>query len=336
MVAAFSFVPVLAATLIGHGTEKRVVAYLSSNNDFSWVFLLDVNVGLSTRASDIVAASTCCLSRSPDGKMLAFPSVDALHGLQLQVIEANERNWRPLITIDEWRDQSNPNWSPDSSILAYIVVNMDSSDILLTDVSTGDMKQLTTGFRVDGEPSWSPNGKQLVFASSTYFHDGLQLMSINLDGSDLRQLTTGSWDVHTPEFSPNGTKIVFVSREGPEKPQQIYVVDANGGKPTRLTNTHASEYYPHWSPDGTRIAFISTRDGIGKIYVMNIDGSNQRPLTGTRYDPCCAQWSSDGKYIIFTTYSEGNSEIYIVDSISNNLRRLTFNRSEDYYPVWQP
>ncbi|MEW5915521.1 MAG: hypothetical protein AB1762_03915, partial [Gemmatimonadota bacterium] len=88
----------------------------------------------------------------------------------------------------------------------------------------------TSGF-LNINPSWSPDGRQLVFESRR--HGGVVLYVINADGSGERRLTwTNAEDTH-PAWSPDGSRIVFDSnRDGV---WNVYSIKPDGTDERRLT-----------------------------------------------------------------------------------------------------
>jgi TolB protein len=128
---------------------------------------------------------------------------------------------------------------------------------------------------IDTSPSWSPNGKQIVFTSDRAGNPHIYIM--DSDGSNLNRLTKINPYNDTPIWSPIGDKIALVSRERGET-FDIYTLDIMNGKVRQLTavgnNTH-----PSWSPDGLHITFSSNRDGQNEIYIMNWDGTGLKRLT---------------------------------------------------------
>ena len=100
-----------------------------------------------------------------------------------------------------------------------------------------NVRQLTSNADFDSAPSWSPDGKRILF-----------------------------------ERAPAGT--FTPGTEAQEK--DIYVMRADGTHVRRLTDSPGLDEGPEFSPDGTKIAFSSARDGQQEIYVMDADGSNPR------------------------------------------------------------
>src|SRR5215216_425595 len=130
-------------------------------------------------------------------------------------------------------------------------------------------------------PSWSPDGRQLVFQSARLGNTTLYI--INADGTGERRLTrTGYGDDTHPAWSPDGRTILFdSSRDGA---WHLYTIRPDGTGEQRLTQRDTSRTstfarHPSWSPDSRRIAFDSDRDGDGEVYVMNADGTGTTRLT---------------------------------------------------------
>src|SRR5687767_4987802 len=119
---------------------------------------------------------------------------------------------------------------------------------------------------VNINPSWSPDGRRLVFESSR--HGNGELYVITADGTGERRLTLSPSNVVNTHasWSPDGSSIVFDSfRDGAF---HLYVIRPDGSGRRRLTQGNAAgvqEFarHPEWSPDGRFIAFDSRRDGNG-------------------------------------------------------------------------
>ena len=184
----------------------------------------------------------------------------------------------------------------------------------------------------DGEPSWSPDGRQIAFASS---RDGNREIYV-MTGRSQTRLTNDPADDSHPRWSPDGTRIAFMSRR--DGNDEIYVMNADGSALTRLTNNPAVDINPSWSPDGQRIAFTSTRDGDfnEEIYVMAADGSGTTRLTNSPGLDDHPSWSPDGTQIAFMSRRDGNVEIYVMAPDGSNPTRLTNNPAVDFQPTWSP
>jgi TolB protein len=141
----------------------------------------------------------------------------------------------------------------------------------------------------NGNPAWSPNGRQIVFASTCIDVEAHHsLYRIDTDGLNLIRLTKNKGADITPKWSPDGRKIAFVStRDGNN---EIYLMNSDGSNQMNITNSLWWENEPAWSLDGKKIVFESVREGDPlrsfrlqgykpEIYVMNVDGSEILQIT---------------------------------------------------------
>src|SRR5206468_4019604 len=165
----------------------------------------------------------------------------------------------------------NADWSSDNSAIVYQnQTGRDKPDIFIYSLKTGKSINITKNPSFDADPSFSPDGKQVVFVS---LRDGnAEIYLMNSDGTDVRRLTNDpAWDSH-PIFSPDGTQISFDSDRDNES-SDIYLMRNDGSDVRRLVDWKTNENAEDgcWSPDGTKIAFTSDRDGNDDIYVISAE-----------------------------------------------------------------
>ena len=223
-------------------------------------------------------------------------------------------------------------------------------EVYVMDTDGGNPQNLTNDPNDDRHPSWSPDGKQIVFSSDRDGNGEIYVMEV--DGNNQRRLTNNPNLDKFPSWSPDGERIAFMSQRDGHfigdfgLSYEIYVMDADGKNTRRLTNNRKTDVSPSWSPDGKWIVFSADRKGDDvnhEIYVMDADGGHTRRLTNNRVDDTSPSWSPDGKRIIFTSQRDGHvhpilgwptSEIYVMDADGKNTRRLTNNPHSDSNPEW--
>lgn len=187
------------------------------------------------------------------------------------------------------------------------------TQIFLKNIDTGKIAQLTNSGN-NGHPSWSPDGSEILFLSSTAEnHNDIFLM--NNDGSDQRPLVASFANEWMAKWSPDGHTIVFVSdKDGND---EIYTINLKTQNIVRLTFTAENESFPQWSSDGNHIAFSAASEessGRMQIFVMDADGTNKKQVTTYHQDNFDKNpvWCPDGSCIVFTRLS-GPAQLMLLD-----------------------
>src|SRR5262249_49651704 len=156
-------------------------------------------------------------------------------------------------------------------------------EIWITNADGTNQIQITTSGGGNFLPAWSPDGKQVVFASTRT--GSPQIWVMNADGSKQRQLTTAGQN-NVPTWSPDGRKIAFWSGD-PSGFGQVWIMDVDGGKKKQLTFPKITSYTPNGSSANApawlfsqKIAYWSgIEQQYGQIWTMNGDGGHQQQLT---------------------------------------------------------
>ena len=198
--------------------------------------------------------------------------------------------------------------SPDGQWVAFDLVTA-----IWTVPITGGPARRLTGDDVDASlPTWSPDGRTLVFQA---YRDGnYHLWTARPDGTQLRQLTSGRFDHREPRFSPDGTQIAFASDRGSDQGAAgsygVFTLDVATGTITSRVDTTAEEAMPAWSPDGGRLAH--TVDGTA-IDVLDLStGATTRMVTAptgwTLFGP---SFSPDGTTLAYVRLAGATTELVV-------------------------
>jgi Tol biopolymer transport system component len=86
-------------------------------------------------------------------------------------------------------------------------------ELWVADADGGNARQITDFSCASFAPTFTPDGKQILFSSNKHACDSskFELYLINVDGTGLRQVTSYGGFTSFPEFSPDGKKLVFVT-----------------------------------------------------------------------------------------------------------------------------
>ncbi|MGB9592061.1 MAG: FlgD immunoglobulin-like domain containing protein, partial [Candidatus Kryptoniota bacterium] len=178
--------------------------------------------------------------------------------------------------------------------------------------------QLTDLTIIDTDPTWSPDGSKIAFASNRSGNFDIWVMNSNGTGTPIK-LTSSEADDREPSWSQFG--IAFTSDRSGDK--EIWMIEnINNPNPFRLTYNSAEDKEPSWAPiaiplsDGSSrplITFTSTRNDNQDIFAMDTDGIDQsKSLTDYTNVDCNPAWSPDGTKVAYASYKDGQYDIWVM------------------------
>jgi len=110
----------------------------------------------------------------------------------------------------------------------------------------GSIWQLTFSPGLQGEPTWSPDGRMVAFSSDRT--GNLDIWVQTVEGGDPVQVTKAAEHDWQPDWSSDGRLVFRSERAG----GGLFVAPALGGAEQQIASFG---YHPHWSPDGKQILF---------------------------------------------------------------------------------
>jgi TolB protein len=200
-------------------------------------------------------------------------------------------------------------------------------EIYIMDFDGQNVRQLTRDGNFALSPSWSSDGKRILFTSYKPATRGAPL-NPNLYLYDLvtsqRRILSAARGLNTGGvFHPREEKIAYTfSQKG--KPE-IYILDMKSSTRWPITRTQFFSVEPFFSPDGQKITFSSSQTGRPHIYVANADGTSSKRLTFAGVYNSSPNWSPRGDKIVFSGQENmrNNFNIFMIDPSGSNLVRLT-------------
>jgi Tol biopolymer transport system component len=216
---------------------------------------------------------------------------------------------RHMLFDDPRRSSLAPAWSPVDDRIAFalgeffpMVPGRENviSQLAIVGADGNGLRVLTGAGDHSGFPSWSPDGKRIVYRAVDKGSRGLRIIDVATE--QVTELTSGAQDDNFPARSPKGDRIAFVTdRDGD---YEIYTIRPDGTGLRRLTHSPGIDAHLAWSRDGKWIAFASARTGYvdeallhpgnpqqnGEIFVMRADGSKPRGLTANPFEDATPTW----------------------------------------------
>jgi len=174
-----------------------------------------------------------------------------------------------------------PAFSPDGNTIAYFTDQSGYMDLVLLNVTSGKQKKRL--IRGNNSPdfeelkwlqpglSWSPNGKQIAFASKSGKED--TIIIVNVKNGKYKKIPIGLDGVFTTSWHPSDNKIAFIGQKNDSN--DLYLIDLDDNVVTNLTNDIYSDFNPSWSLDGSKIFFSSDRSNHkSDVDISEFDFSN--------------------------------------------------------------
>ncbi len=179
-------------------------------------------------------------------------------------------------------------WSPDDKQIALSatinpdLVNNRTADIYLYHLGDNAPRKFVAQGGPDSNPSWSPDGKQIIFTSAMgnakFFHANQRLAVSPLRGNEVRSLTD-AFDEQPNLVEWNYDGLYFTGLQ--KTASHLFKLDPNTGRITRVSqpdNLMLSNV--SFTADGQTIAFTApSATSLNELYVSSVTNFAPRKLT---------------------------------------------------------
>ena len=223
---------------------------------------------------------------SPDGKELAYVSFEAKRA-RIYISDAQTGKRRLIASYPGINGA--PAWSPNGKQLAIVLSkdgNRGHPKLYTVGADGKNLRQVTKGLSIDTEPSWTADGKSLIFTSNR--GGSPQIYLLTLANHEIQRLTyDGNYNARA-SFSNNGRYLVMLHRE--EGKFNIALMDMKTGDLRLLTDTVANES-PSFAPNGRMVLYATASGKRGALGVVSVDGRVSLHLPATKGNLQGPTWS---------------------------------------------
>jgi len=272
-----------------YSPDGRYIAFLSTREIFDIdLFLADAHTGqvirrlLSTDRDahfESLRFIDSAGAWSPDSKRLAIVVFEKGDNF-LGIVDVDNRR-TDHIKIEGLDAINNVAWSPDGQTIAIAGQTTGVSDLFTYNLQTKELRRLTNDKFADLQPSFSPDGRTIVFVSDR-----------GSSATSLEQLRFGEMSVSTIDVQSGTIKTLPLFQ-------------------------NAKHINPQFAPDGRSIYFISNPEGVPDVFRYTMDGGRIERLTHvqsgvagiTEMSPALTVASQTGD-IAFSMYEADNYNIY--------------------------
>ncbi len=259
----------------------------------------------------------------PAGKLLVFASTRHARHSHLYLKPVKGATLTQI--TDGAANDVQPCFDPTGKRVAFASDRGGQWDIWVIDSDGRNPVQITTSPAAELHPSWSPDGRNLVFCRIDSANGNGELWVVGLENPGIKRLIGEGL---FPDWSPAGDKIVYQrSRERGSRWFSIWTLDIQDDEvlyPTEIVSRRdAALISPVWAPDGAQIAFTLVSPpsrggeprvdggGMSDVAVVDTDGRALQRLTEGRGENFSPAWSVDGR-IYFTARHNEKETIWSV------------------------
>ncbi|MBS1947352.1 MAG: S9 family peptidase [Bacteroidetes bacterium] len=214
--------------------------------------------------------------------------------------------------------------------------------LYLFDITTKKLDTLTRGNYNEGEATWSPDGKQILFVSNrTADPDKNENTDIYLvdakPGAAARQITTWAGSDNSPRWSPDGKWIAY-SRSTGNADYLMYdepvlaLVPKDGGEPKLLSKSlDRPVFYPRWSNDGTTVYALVEDDRQQYVAGFSATNGQMKKIADGERAFHSLETNPDGNFLVTMSEPQTPTEIYALEN--GKARKLTKHSDEFLAPL---
>lgn len=244
-------------------------------------------------------------SWSPDGLTIAYACGGAKASVAADICSMDSAGNEHQQLTTHPADEVDPVWSPDGTRIAFLRRMKchggcpgPGYELFVMSAAGGTARRLTRSDWSEDSPSWSQDGRGIVFSRVKGDPTRPSSLQYDLFAVDVatRRLTnlTRSADLHErdPDVAPVDGTLVLTVQDGTTS---YLATMAPGGDDTpQPLGKNESGSLPAWSPSASSVVFVDdSAEGAG-LYVIDRDGGLRRQIPVGEWTPVSPDWRPSG------------------------------------------
>ncbi len=224
------------------GPSGRKIAYLSYKDRYPFLYIFDLNTGVSTALSKEVGLNVAP-AWAPSGQQLAIVlSKDA--NSEIYLVNADGSDKRRL-TNDDAVDTS-PTFSPDGAQIAFVSERAGTPQIFAMGLDGANVRRLSFQGGRSYDPAWSPDGQSVAYVAQRS-GEGMEIYVVNVtDANNSRRITNSNGTNEAPSWSADSRHLVFMSTRTGRS--QLWTAHVESGEQRPIPNISMEAQGPDWGP----------------------------------------------------------------------------------------
>ena len=210
-------------------------------------------------------------------------------------------------------DEPGACWNGPTGRITFSYDGVARDEIWTSNPTGGDLFQVTHSAAPSRafEPSFSPNGKMIVFEHNNSAGNGT-IWKIGADGLGATRLSAGplgGFDDRQPNWSPAGNLILF-QRRPLTRDHIVIVVMSPTGQNLKAITSSGTDTDAGWSPDGEFICYSSAQANLPEAHIFAVSKAGGPPYQVTHnptVEDGAPSWSPDGRWIYYESHTTAGS-----------------------------